>query len=520
MKTRISDTEIDFDQMTVLRNGQTQRLTRQSLGILRALFEAGGDVVSKDDLILRAWGDRIVTDATLSTAIKEARRVVGDNGSRQQVIKTVHGVGFRLAVAIEPTGEKPDTELATPCLALLPFRNTSQDPDAQFLCEGITDETISSLSRFSEIKVLSRTTSDAIQGDRLDHDQIRRRYGADFVVEGSVRRTETRLRVSVQLVSTTTGTVVVTEQFDSEATVGDLFDVLDRIAQICAGRLAGPHSPVANETVKRMRTQVPHESWTIFRLVSDFRRFYHSYDIGLHARLRDAFPQALERHPNAADGWAAYSVILLEEFRYHVNERPDVDALALATDAAEKAAQADPRNAFALVALAMCRLFAMDVDGFDLAAQKALELNSGHSDVLSEIGHCYAFLGREEDALRLLDKAMDISPEHPGWYHFARVWRYARLGMFEAALFEMQKVPMPGFYWYHAHLVWLYAALGDLDSAAEQVDLLKQVFPEFEGRAFQELAIWEANKDLVSSALAHWRMAGLVIADETGRPIA
>ncbi|MEM1428476.1 MAG: winged helix-turn-helix domain-containing protein [Pseudomonadota bacterium] len=523
MKLVIADAQIDFDRMTVMCGGQVRRLTRQTLGILRALHDAGGDVVSKDALIARVWDGRIITDATLSTAIKEARRAVGDSGSAQRVIETVHGVGFRLAIAPqdEPEtvpGSAPgatDAGLGQPCLLVLPFRNTSRDPEAQFICEGVTDEIITGLSRFRDLKVLSRATSDAIHAARIDPAEIRRRYGVDFVVEGSVRRTEARIRVSVQLTAPESGAVIVADQFDRAATVASLFDVQDQIAHLCAGRLAGPHGPVAREGAEAAQASAPYSSWTMFRLVAEFRRFYRTYDPALHARLREALPDALARHPEAADGWAALAVILLEEHRYHVNERPGVDALPPATEAAERAVAADPRNAFAQVALAMCRLFAFDIGGFEAAAHRALDLNPGHSDVLSEIGHCYAFLGREDAAIALLDKAMDISPEHPGWYHFAKTWRYARLQMFDAALLEIQKVPMPGFYWYHAHLVWLLSALDRPADAAAEAARLREIFPDFEARVHEELTMWDANADLIASALMHWRRAGLRI---TGAP--
>lgn len=511
MKIVMSDTQIDFDRMIAQQGDETRPLTRQTAGILRALYEAGGEIVSKDALIDDVWDGRIITDATLSTAIKGARRAVGDTGSAQRIIETVHGVGFRLAVEALPVAEAVNAAQALPCLIVLPFRNTGPDPDARFICEGLTDEIISGLSKFRDLKVLSRATSDAARTAGLDTAEINRRYGADYVVEGSLRRTETRLRVSLQLVSADTGAVLLTEQFDREATVPSLFDVQDHVAQLCAGRLAGPHGPVALQAGEVSRRKPPHESWTMVRLVTDFRRFYRTYDADLHAALRQALPEALERHPGAADGWAAYAVILLEEFRYHVNERADVDALALATEAAQRAAAADPRNAFALTALAMCRLFAMDVAGFDQAADRALALNPGNSDVLSEIGHCYAFIGREAEAIALLDKAMELSPEHPGWYHFAKTWRYARLGMFDAALLEIQKTPMPGFYWYHAHLAWLYSAVGNSALAWAEAEELRAVFPDFEARVIEELTMWEANGDLVASALEHWARAGLKI---------
>lgn len=512
MTVHIADAEIDLENMTVRVGGTVRKLTRQPLGILRSLIEADGDIVTKDQLIETVWDGRIVTDATLSTAMKEARRVVQDTGAQQRIIETVHGVGFRLTAPVSKLNGATGTQPAMPRLAVLPFRNASGDPDAQYVCDGLTDELINDLSRFRDIAVLSRSTSDVIDAVKLGPEEILRRYQAQFLIEGSVRMTSSRLRVSVQLVATETGAILVTEQFDREASVASVFDLQDQIARICAGRLAGPHGPVAEAIGEVAGARQEKSSWQMFRLIADFRRFYRTYDPALHAELRATFPAALEIAPNSSGGWAAYSVLLLEEHRYHVNERENVDALVLATSAAEKSVQVDNRNAFAQVALAMCRLFVLDIAGFDQAADRALSLNPGNSDVLSEIGHCYAFIGREEDAIRLLDKAMEISPEHPGWYHFAKTWRYARLEMYDAALLEVQKVPMPGFYWYHAHLVWLFSAVGQAGKAKAEVDALRQVFPEFEARIGEELGFWEANSDLKASALDHWHKSGLVIA--------
>ncbi len=503
MKLRIADTEVDFDQMTATRDGASQRLTRQSKGILQALHDAAGDVVSKEQLIEAVWAGRIITDATLSTAIKEARRAVGDSGSDQRVIKTVHGVGFKLTQA--PVAATPDP--AQLCIAVLPFRHIGSNPDDRFISDGLTDELLMNLSQFRDFKVLARNTTEAIKVAGLDHADMRTRYGVDFAIEGSVRRAADQLRVTVQLTSTETGAIAVTEQFDRDATASSIFDVQDQIAQLCAGRLAGPHGPMASVG---SRTR-PYEDWTMFRLVAQFREFYRNYDPALHAYLRDALPAALAHTPDVADGWAAYAVILLEEHRYHVNARPGMDVLPEATQAAERAVAADPRHAFAHVALAMCRLFALDLPGFDTAAERALALNPNNPDVLSEAGHCYAFLAREEEAIALLDRAMEISPEHPGWYHFAKTWRYARLGMYEAALVEIQKVPMLGFYWYHAHLVWFHVALDDLPAARAEVDILRKVYPDFEQHAVAELQMWRQNEDLMQAAIDGWRKAGLII---------
>ena len=392
---------------------------------------------------------------------------------------------------------------------MLPFRTIGGGPDDGFLGDGLTDELIFNLSRFRDLAVLARSTTERIAQDGLDAAAMRAAYGVDFVLEGSVRRSGERLRVTVQVSSTESGAILATEQYNRQADVDALFDVQDQIAGLCAGRIASPHGPVARQAEEHLAAAP--NTWGMFKLVAEFRRFYRSYDPALHASLREALPAALEDEPGASNGWAAYAVVLLEEHRYHVNERPGVDALSPALAAADRAVAADPRNAFAQVALAMCRLYALDIEGFDTAAARALELNPGNADVLSEIGHCYAFLGREDEAIALIDQAIELSPEHPGWYHFARTWRYIRLGHLDAALVEIRKVPVPGFYWYHAHLVWLHAALGDMAAAREEVDTLRQVFPDFEARIYNELVLFRANEDLVASALDHWAKAGLEV---------
>ena len=122
MRIKLADTEIDFDRMTTRRAGETRRLTRQSHGILRALHEAAGDVVTKDDLIEQVWGGRIITDATLSTAMKEARHAVGDTGAAQRVIETVHGVGFRLTRPAQAEVAHQRAKGERPVVLVLPFR--------------------------------------------------------------------------------------------------------------------------------------------------------------------------------------------------------------------------------------------------------------------------------------------------------------------------------------------------------------------------------------------------------------
>ena len=106
---------------------------------------------------------------------------------------------------------------------------------------------------------------------------------------------------------------------------------------------------------------------------------------------------------------------------------------------------------------------------------------------------------------------MELSPVHPGWYHFAHSWRYYFDGQVRAALTELKKVPMPGFFWYHAHLAWYHADLGDDDLAKAEVGRMLEIYPQFAERVREEVDIWCMREELVEFAIRGWRKAGLVI---------
>lgn len=178
---------------------------------------------------------------------------------------------------------------------------------------------------------------------------------------------------------------------------------------------------------------------------------------------------------------------------------------------AAAAVRADPQDAFAQMALALTRFHRNNLAGFPDAAERVLELNDGHVDVLAEIGHCFAFLGESDRAIALLDRALALSsPVHPGWYHFAHCWRLAAKHQMEAALVEISRFPIPGFFWFHAHLAWFHAELGHLKSAWEEAAIMLELYPSFETRVHEELDL-ACYDDLKHRAIRVWQTAGLDI---------
>lgn len=510
MEIVVSDARIDFDRMTVSLGSDLRKLTRQTAGILRALVDADGQVVSKDDLIANVWDGRIITDATLSTAIKEARRAVGDTGTNQNIIETVHGVGFRLAAMTGSTNAPPDQHKQRPTILILPFRSLNPDSADQHIADGFSEEVTSNLTRFRSLSVLSHLTAMHVQANAMDHNAIAQSFGVDFVVEGSVRRSPERLRVTVQVTNVATGEIALMEQFDRAADPKDIFDIQDEVGLLIAGRLATPHGGVATRFRYSTMPGQP-QTWDVYAAVARFYEFYRSYDPAIHLELRERLPVLLEADPHASDGWAALALILLEERRYHVNERADVNAPLLGLEAARRGTESDPKNGLARMALALCQFHTGDLPGFRETSKIALQLNSGHADILAEIGHCHAFLGDFDRAIPLLDKAIELSPVHPGWYHYAHAWRFALGDFWETALLEIEKVPMPGFPWYHAHQVWFQAELGNFEAAEKAKHLLLSILPNFEADIPKEMVFNYFAGPLVRKAFDGWAKAGLVV---------
>ncbi len=518
MKVQFRDCEIDSDLAQIHQGGETRPLTPQTLRVLDHLIRNRHRVVGKDELISKVWGDRIISDASLSTAIKETRHAVGDDGRTQHTIKTHHGHGFRFVAEVHSDtqasfgtriGRPSVTGDRRPSIAVLPFRMLGGDPGDSFIADGLTEQTIFNLSRFRELFVFSRRTSVQMAEDGARPADLHRDPGVDYLLEGSVRRASPRLRVTVQVSATATGEILVTEQFERDDSVSGLIDIQDELAALTAGRVASRYGAVADH-IGQARSSGSTRTWEMYHLLARFHDYYVGYEPEMHAALREDLPKALEQDPGASQGWSAYAMILIEEHRFHMNAREGVDALALAHDAARSAVRADPQDAFAQMVLALTRYYRGDLAGFRDAAERALSLNDGHADVLAEIGHCFAFIGDEARAIALLDRAMAISPVHPGWYHFVHCWRLARAHQMEAALVEITRFPMPGFFWFHAHLAWFHTELGDLVAASKEVASMRALYPSFEDNAHVELDL-ACYDDLRDRALLAWEKAGLEI---------
>ena len=397
-----------------------------------------------------------------------------------------------------------------PSIAILPFDNFGGDPGDQFFADGLTEETIANLARFKDLFVFSRSTTAKYAREGADIGQLREALGVELVLESSLRKSSDLVRVTVQLIDAATQGHIFAEKFERPCTPGGIFQIQDEVALLVAGRVADRYGPLGRYVARASRAGQPRR-WETYLWIMRFYDYYARHDAALHLEVREGLEAALERDSDSSDGCAALAAVYLDEYRFHFNERPRFPALDRALETALRSVTYDPDNAMAYQFLAVTTYHRRELSDFEIAAQRALELNPGHADMLADVGHCYALAGDWDRGLALLRRALELSPVHPGWYHHAPAMRLMLDDEPEAALHEMRKGALPGFYWHHAFCAAMLAWAGREADAALEVEALLAAYPDFAQRALDECAIWTSNAELVDKLSEGWRRAGLAL---------
>jgi TolB-like protein len=293
-------------------------LRPKTFEVLKYLATSGGRLVDRNELLGAVWGKVMVTDDSLAQCISEIRRALGAPG--HSLIQTVPRRGYRFCgavssrppwavelreqpAAVHPTGETGSID--SPAIAVLPFENLSEDPGQRFLSDGVTEDLLTELSRFSDLRVISRNSSFRYRGKHVDVRQIGRRLGARYLLEGSIRRSDSRIRLNAQLVDTATGAQVWADRYDRD--LEDLLAVQDELARTIAAVLAVRVTRAEAERVlsRATRTWSGYESY--LRALEAFRKRGRSRDAVREARR--LVSDALEIDPENARAHALLSKI-------------------------------------------------------------------------------------------------------------------------------------------------------------------------------------------------------------------
>jgi len=456
---------------------------------LEGICEPGGIILSDD--AYRQVRDRI--------------DLAWENGGEHEVKNIARPVqvwrwGIASEVISTPSKEAPLVLPDKPSVAILPFDNLSSDPENAFFADGIVEDLTTSLSRFSWLFVIARNSSFSYKGKNVPIKQVSDEFGVRYVVEGSVRSSPTRLRVTVQLVDAVNDRHVWADSYDRPS--GDLFDLQDEITQAITGVLIPALSSAErNRSVRDNRPSL--DAWRSFQ--RGLVHFYRPYNDVDHAEARRLFDLSIELDGGFADAHAMVAlmgVYAVDSGQSSYDADAD-DILAEAQRAARLAVQSEDSNALAHLVLGRVLGQKGDFEAGIAECEMAVRLNPNLTLAHHELGFINTFAGHFASAVPCFDQAIRLSPNDPSRWNFYNLKGIALTGLEQfveaIACFKEAARQRPTAFWPHVNIAICLFELGRMDEArvslqealVRKPDLNKSFIEEFERtHQFEPRGLW------------------------------
>jgi adenylate cyclase len=335
--------ELDLSSGELRKQGVKVRLQEQPFKILQMLLESPGRLVSREELRTALWSSNsyVDFDQGLNRAINRLREALGDSAENPSVIETLAKRGYRFIGALDTRNPIGDS------IVVLPFVNMSPDPENEYFADGITEEIINALAQIKDLHVVARSSAFSFKGRHVDARAVGEQLNVRTVLEGSVRRVDNQLRVTVQLVNAADGFHLWSERYDRE--IEDVFAIQDEIARSIARRLQVEIEGDQAEPLVKPGT----ENLEAYRLYVKGRALLYKRGSAI-PRALECCQRAVTIDPEYALAWAglgeAYTALGYYGFA------PAQDSMPKGLEAARRAVAIDPSLGEAHSALALASL--------------------------------------------------------------------------------------------------------------------------------------------------------------------
>ncbi|TRC96730.1 tetratricopeptide repeat protein [Mesorhizobium sp. WSM4303] len=434
-------------------------LRPKAYALLSHLARNMGRVVPKSELMDVVWPGVYVTEDSLTQSVREIRKVLGDD-----MVRTVSKRGYMLAAEAQTAPEIG----AQPVVAVVRFRNESGDPADEAMVDGFAEDLINGVARFGTVTVLARNSSFSFASfGRSEWPEVRARIGANYLVEGSLRRQGEHVVVAVSLVDIATARQLWGDRFQSQ---GDgLFAIEREIVEQIVSRLVTRVTNAGLEQASRK----PVTSLAAYELL--LRGF---------AMLRDPaqtdqrsaeilFEAAIAKDPGYG---LAYTYLALVRALDGEFGRANDAVLENARDLAEKGLALSPDQPTGHRVQSLIRLYMREHEAAEQHMRIALQLNPCDADCIEQMGMLLTMRGRPLEALTWLARGIRIDPLHPHWYQFDRALALYMMGEYRQAAdaLELATRPAP---WIRTRLAACYAQLGEMEKARRQIALIEEGAP-------------------------------------------
>ena len=326
-----------------------------------------------------------------------------------------------------------------PSLIVLPFDNLSQDPEQEYFCDGLTNDMTTDLAKFANLFVISANTALSLKGQHPTPDIVRKRFGVDYMVEGSVQRFGNHIRINAQLIETESGHHVWADRLQRE--FDDLFTLQEQVIRSIIAPLASRLGIVERERAARKQTDDTSAYEAFLKGLYYMNRFFGIDETkSTLASGRSWLKRALELDPNYARAWGWLAYAQVQGWRH--GWEPE-STLEMARKMAKKAVRLNPMDHDTHWALGSVLSHLGQHQQALVEYQKALEINRNDADIFAEMAEMLVHSGEHHRAINQLKFAMQINPHFPDWYSSILGWAYYFLHDFDEAIAEIGNIISP-----------------------------------------------------------------------------
>lgn len=511
---KCGDLSLDWQRAELRRGDELCHVEPQVFRLIQHLVENRNRVVSKDELFEEIWDGRVVSESTLNSRINAARRAFGDDGRTQGIIRTVTRRGFRFVGIVEDAEQQesvqnsdiddtngaaksPSTawDIGKPSMVVLPFENLSNDADPEFFADGMTDEITTLLSMVPGTFVISRNSANAYRGKTIDPHEISHELGVRYILEGSIRASGRRIRVSCECTDAASRNNIWAENFDR-----DLEDVFAVQAEIAQGVVAALDARLLLAEADLIRHRQPTDLNAWDNIIAA--------KVKMHASEREDMDEAepyarraLELDPNYGEAHAVLAHILA--WRSYNGWCEDIKETARdCISHSDQALRYAPGNPAVLSDIGFARFWLGRPKESLPYLQRSMELNPNSALTCAQYGCALAVHGRTEEGMAYCDLAIRLSPKDPMEYFFrfcmaaAHQFHGDHVGAKQAA--ELSLRLNPNVCWAYAILASSNIRLGEIEEAKRAIEkvcsMSSAAIPNL-FRAWSEDTLWHLHAD-------------------------
>lgn len=405
---------LDNDRRQLRKDGKTAvPLEPQVFDLLLFLIKNRDRVVKKDEIIAHVWNGRAISDAAIDSRINAVRRALGDSGKDQRFVQTLTRKGLRFVPAVvEITNEAAAAsdsavakDLATetnPALAILPFHSLSDDPTQEYFVDGLTEDLIAALGSWCRFPVISRHSSFFFKGKAIDAIEAGRQLNARYILEGSVRKSANRIRVTAHLTDAISGLQLWANRYDHE--IADVFAVQDEIT----ARIAAAIEPELHKREQYRVLASKKVNPAAYDLVQLGTWHHNKFTAVDSEKAQRLFAAAIEADPNYSRAYASMAISKFWAAQLGWADRQT--HLTAALELSRKAISLDDKDARAYFHLAQASLWLRRQDEAIAAAQRAIALNPSLVQAHAILGYALDAVGKFQEAIEIVTSSLRLRP--------------------------------------------------------------------------------------------------------------